>query len=115
MTYIQSRDRLGKFPSYVLNYRYKDQAIRAVISYPYHRRGSTVHCKRGDSQFRWALPEEGTGPLGPRLAENDHKTVWIEVSVEAEPDDDLPDIADSHESEADAIFQTHRPGHLILD
>jgi hypothetical protein len=88
--------------------------MRAVIEHPYHQRGSTKHWDRGKDEFRNAVPEEHTTPLGARLAENDQKTVWIEVHVDVEPayDSDL-EIA-CHRHQADAEFQTHRTEHIIL-
>jgi hypothetical protein len=88
--------------------------MRAVIAYAYYQRGSTKHWDRGKVEFRSALPEEHSTPLGAHLAENDQKTVWIEVHVEVEPGNDPVDVIDRHGREADAVFLTHRPGHIIL-
>ena len=88
--------------------------MRAVIEYAYRQRGSTKHWDRGKVELRNALPEERSTPLGARLAENDQKTVWIEVHVEVEPEEDSGDVANRHELEADHEFLKHRPGHIIL-
>jgi hypothetical protein len=88
--------------------------MRAVIAYAYHQRGLTTHWDRGKSQFRNAVPDEHSTPLGARLAENDQKTVWIKLHVEVEPAEDPEDVIDHHEREADVEFLTHRPGHIIL-
>jgi len=89
--------------------------MRAVIEYSYHQRGSTKHWDRGNVEFRNALPVEHSTPLGTCLAENDQKTVWIEVHFEVEPGEDRAAAVNRHEPEADAEFLKHRPGHILLD
>src|SRR5271165_3417146 len=90
------------------------QTQRAVIEYAYHQRGSTKHWDRGKAEFRSAAPVELSMPLGPRLAENNDKIVWIEVHTEIEPEEAAADVVDRHESVADDEFRKHRPGHIIL-
>lgn len=83
--------------------------MRAVIEYAYHQLGSTRHWERGKTDFRPALPEELSTPLGargPRVAEPNQKTVWINVHIEIEPG--------NYQHEADAAFQMHYPEHTII-
>jgi hypothetical protein len=88
--------------------------MRAVIAYAYHQRGTTKHWDRGKAEFRNALPVDHTVPLGARLAENDQKTVWVEVHVEVEQGENPADAVIRHDTEADTEFLNHRPGHNIL-
>jgi hypothetical protein len=88
-------------------------AQRVVIEYSYHQHGSTKRWERGKAEFRSAAQVEHSKPLGPRLAENNAKIVWIEVHAEIEPGEHPVDVADRYESAADAEFRKHRPGHTI--
>jgi hypothetical protein len=57
---------------------------------------------------------EQSTPLGPRLAENNEKMVWIEVHIEVNPGDDRAALIDCHQAAADAEFLKNRPDHIIL-
>ena len=88
--------------------------LRIVIGYPYHQRGSTKHWDRHQADVRRAELVEHSERLGPRLAENDEKIVWIEVYTEIEPAEVPESVVDDYESAADDEFRKHRPGHVIL-
>jgi hypothetical protein len=89
-------------------------SLRIVIGYPYHQCGSTKHWDRRQADVRPAALVEHSTPLGPRLAENDEKIVWIEVHTEIGPAEVRDDVADHYESAADSEFRKHRPGHIVL-
>lgn len=87
---------------------------RFVIGYSYFQRGSTKHWDRGRADIRPAAPVEYSKPLGPCLANNNEKIVWIEVHIEADPTKVSAGVIGDYESAADSEFQKHRPGHFIL-
>jgi hypothetical protein len=87
---------------------------RVVLGYLYHQRGSTKHWDRAKTDHRPAQLVEHSIPLGPRLANNDEKMVWIEVHTEVNPADDLAAAIDHHRAGADGEFLRNLPGHIIL-